>query len=416
VSDALIRSEIQLKCGKALKNPSLFVELKTKKEGNLIKETVFRYPMNKTHDGMNQIDGFSIPIGNYSKIAPFLSPDLKSALDENHYSVDKRLLLIDPSLYFLFMGLDSDKRNCCDLIDEWAPKLPPIVNYIANLKVPREKTDQVIEQIYPLLDVVLIRNLLEYQIKKNASILINPSVPLSSSRTINEQVEKMRDMNKNGRILFDTLLTRFNTQRDLMNMATLSPSMLTSTNIDGIMDAIMQGTPDIIGIRLMNLDEEKPAEIRSLLQFIKNLSSSGKPVFVFNVREFGYVTLCHGASVISTPIAKSAYTTRKKSDAPPKKEGSYYHSIDMIDYSYEKLPEKIREKNYRLPCHCEICDQFGSLLKVEKKHWNYFRKVHFLLLKNMEMHELRKTEVPLSTALKDKFSRSLRTGYVPFLP
>jgi hypothetical protein len=412
--DALIRSEIQLKCGKPLKNPSLFVKLKTKKDGNLVRETVFRYPIDKTHDGINQIDGFSIPIGNYSKIAPFLSPDIKSSIDENHYSVNKRLCLIDPSLYFLFMGLDTDKANCCDLIDEWTPEISPVVTRIASLKL--EKTDQIIKQIYPLLDVVLIRNLLEYQIKKNASILINPSVPLSSSRMINEQVEKMREMNKNGRILFDTLLTRFNTQRDLMNMATLSPSMLTSANIDNIMDAIMQGTPDLIGVRLMNLDEKKPDEIKSLLQFVKNLSSSGKPVFVFNVREFGYVTLCYGASVISTPIAKSPYTTRGKSGEPPKREGSYYHSIDMVDYPHARLPDKIRENNYRLPCHCEICDQFESFLKVDKKQWNYFRKVHFLLLKNMEMQELRKTEAPLNVALKDKFGRSLRTGYIPFLP
>jgi hypothetical protein len=159
VRDALIRSEIQLKCGKPLKNPSLFVELKTKRDGNLIKETVFRYPINKAHDGINQIDGFSIPIGNYSKIAPFLTPDIKS-VDENHYSVNKRLCLIDPSLYFLFMGLDTDKENCCDLIDEWVPKISPIVKYIASLKL--EKADQVIKQIYPLLDVVLIRILLTY--------------------------------------------------------------------------------------------------------------------------------------------------------------------------------------------------------------------------------------------------------------
>ncbi len=407
---------IALKNGQVLKNPSLFIELKTKNDGKLVKETIFRYPINKEHDSINQIDGLCIPIGNYSKIAPFISPDIKSAFDENHYSIEKRLRIIDPSLYFLINGTKPDKKCCCDLIGEWTPNTPRKIAEISELKASKEKTDRVIDEVYPLLDVVLIRNLLEYQIKRNASILINPSVPISSSRRINDQVEKVRDMHKNGRILFDTLLTRYNAKRDLMNLVSLSPAMLKPNDRDNIIDATMQGNPDIIGIRLMNLDEDKPAEIKWLLNFIKSLSSSGKPVIVFNVREFGYVTLCYGASAISTPIAKSPYTTRKSSDSPVKKQGSYYHSIHMIDYSYEALPDQIRAANYKLPCHCEICQQFESLLKIDIKYWNFFRKVHFLLVKNMEMQELRKTEVPLNRALSDKFGRSHRTAYVALLP
>ena len=68
----------------------------------------------------------------------------------------------------------------------------------------------------------------------------------------------------------------------------------------------------------MNLNE-KPEEIRNLLKFIKSLSSSGKPVIVFNVREFGYVTFCHGVTAISMPIATSPYTTRGRSGEPPKR-------------------------------------------------------------------------------------------------
>lgn len=412
----MIKNETALKCKIHLKNPSLFVELKTKKEAHLIREAVSRYPMNKAHDGLNQIDGLTIPIGNYPQIAGFLGADLKSAFsDTPHYSLDKRIRLIDPSLYFLFMGKTQDKQNCCELIEQWAPKIPPIVQSIANSRLPMEKTDRVIKEIYPLLDVVLIRNLLQYQIEHHASILINPSVPLSSSRMINHQVEKTREMNRTGRILFDTLLTRFNTERDLMNLVTLSPSIITANNVDNIIDCVMQGTPDIIGIRLMNLNEQKPEEIKNLLKFVKSLSSSGKPVIVFNVREFGYVTFCHGASAISTPIATSPYTTIGKRGEPPKREGSYYHCIDMVDYSYGNLPDRIRGDSYKLPCHCEICDGHTSYLDIGKKQWNQFRKVHFLLVKNMEMQELRKTDVPFNIALADKFGRSLRTGYIPYL-
>jgi hypothetical protein len=115
------------------------------------------------------------------------------------------------------------------------------------------------------------------------------------------------------------------------------------------------------------------------------------------------------------PIAKSPYTTRKKESEKPVKEGSYYHPIDMIDYSYQRLPDQIRAKNYQLPCHCEICNKFASLLKVGIKQWNFFRKVHFLLVKNMELKEFRETKVLLNAALSDKFGRSQRTGYIPFL-
>ena len=417
MGDALIKNEIPLKNGQILKNPSLFVELKRKREANLVRETIFRYPINNdNHDGINQIDGFNIPLSSYADVAPHLHPDLKSAFDENHYSIDKRIRLIDPSLYLLFMGSGSDKKECCDVLKDWLPSLPPIVESISDLKSLREKADRSIREIYPLLDVVLAQKLFEYQIKNNASILINPSVPISSSRMIKAQVEKMREMNRVGRVVLNTLLTRFKTKRDLMNMATLSPSVLISANRVNILDAIMQGEPDIIGIRLMNLDEKKSVEMKDVLKFIESLSSSGKPTFVFNVREFGYVAFCYGACVVSMPIAKSPYTTRKKGSERPIKLGSYYHYYDMIDYSYVGLREKILAKNYALPCHCEICNHFGSLLKIDKRHWNYFRKVHFLLVKNMEMQEFRKTQVPLNIALKDKFGRSLKTGYVSLLP
>ncbi len=410
----MIKSETQLKCKIPFKNPSLFIEIKSKNEAKLLHEAVFRYPVNKDHDGLNQIDGLTVPIGNYAQISPFLGSDLKAAFGKDHYPLNKRIRLIDPSLYFLFMGKKQDKKNCCNLIKNWAPKIPPIVQSIADTKAPREKTDRVIKELYPLIDVVLIRNLLQYQIENHASILVNPSVPLSSPRMINHQVEKTREMNRTGRILFDTLLKGVNAERDLMNIITLNPSVLTASNVDNILDAVMQGTPDIIGVRLMNLND-KPEEVRNLLKFIRNLSSSGKPVIVFNVREFGYVTFCHGATAISTPIAASAYTAIGKKGEPPKRLGSYYHCIDMVDYSYENLPERIRSESYKLPCHCEICNAHSSFLQIDKKKWNNIRKIHFLLVKNMEMQELRKTDIPFTIALADKFGRSLRTGYIPFL-
>ena len=348
-------NETLLKCGKTLRNPSLFINAKTKTDGKLIAETIFRYPINDGHDGLNKIDGVIISMGDYAKVAPsLLVSNLKAAFDPNYYSAEKRIRLIDPSLHILFSGLELDKDTCCEIIDQWIPQFSNLVSSISKIKESKEKIDQGIREIYPLLDVVLIRNILEFQIRSNASILINPSVPFIKPTNINYQAEKTREMNKQGRVLLDTVLSRFKDQRDLMNLISLSPSVITSANIDNIIDATLQGSPDLIGIRLMNLDE-KNIGTRSFLQFLNSLSKYGKPVILFNVREFGYVSYCYGVSAISMPIAKSPYMTRKKGSEKPIREGSYYHSIDMVDYSYKKFPDKIRANNYRLPCHCEIC-------------------------------------------------------------
>lgn len=412
----MITNEKLLKCGKILKTPSLFINAKTKADGKLIKETIIRYPLNKANNGISQIDGIVISSGDYSAVAPFLVPDIRAQLDPSFYSADKRIRLIDPATHFLFSGLEKDKDACCSVVEKWLPQLSNVVNSVARIDAQKEKLDSSIQRIYPLLDAVLIQRLLEFQIRANADILINPSVPFSSSRRINDQAEKTREMNRQGRVLLDTVLSRYKEQRDLMNLTVLNPSVLASTYVDNILDATLQGNPDIIGIRLMNLDEKNSVETMNFLKFLKTLSSSGKPIVVFNVREFGYVTFCYGANAISMPIAKSPYMTKKKASEKAPHEGSYYHSIEMIDYSYRSFPDNIRAKNYKLPCHCEICDEFGSFTKIEKKQWNYFRKVHFLLVKNMEMQELRKTDVPLNIALKDKFGRSQKTGYVAFLP
>jgi hypothetical protein len=412
-------NERLLKCGKTLKTPSLFINARTKADVKLINKTIIRYPWkkaNKANDGINQVDGIVISSGDYPAVSPFLVPDIRTQLDPNFYSIDRRIRIIDPAIHFLFSGLEKDKSACCNVVEEWLPQLSSVVDSVAQIDSQKEKLDSSIRKIYPMLDAALIQRLLEFQIRADADILINPSVPLSSPRRINDQTEKTREMNRQGRVLLDTVLPRYKNLRDLMNLTVLDPSVLTSANMDSILDATLQGNPDMIGVRLMSFDEKNSVEAMNFLKFLKTLSSSGKPIVVFNVREFGYVAFCYGASAISMPIAKSPYMRKKKASerAPP--QGSYYHYYDMIDYAYKDFPDIIRAKNYKLPCHCEICAEFDSFLNIERKKWNYVRKVHFLLVKNMEMQEFRSTNVPLNTALKDKFGRSRKTAYVEFLP
>jgi hypothetical protein len=403
-----------LKSGKNIKTPALFVNVRTKKEAHLLKETINRYPVNKNLDGLNQIDGIVVSIKDHHAVSPFLVRN-KITDFAGKYSTDERSLIIDPSCYLPFMGLDQDKEAFCKTVSEWIPELQDKVNQITVMESQKSKIEEYMKQIYPLLDVRLIQGLLEFQMKNHADFLVCPSVPLSSPRKIKEQIKKMADMNREGGVLINTILKKYEMPKDSMNMVALNPSVLAPEYFEEIRNAMMQGNPNMLGIRLMNLDEKDVAETKTFLKFLKELEGTKIPIFVFNVREFGYVCLCHGASVISMPIARSPYTTRTKGTEKPVREGTYYHPIDMIDYQYARLRDEIRSNNYRFPCHCEACESFGILLKVDKKIWNDFRKIHFLLLKDMEIKEFRETNVDLKVALQDKFGRSKRTSYITFL-
>ena len=87
----------------------------------------------------------------------------------------------------------------------------------------------------------------------------------------------------------------------------------------------------------------------------------------------------------------------------------------MSNDTYDSFLDKTRSKNYRFPCHCEICEKFLNIPSVEKNYWNEFRRIHFLLVKNMEMKELRDAASHLRIALKDKIARSHQTVWLPYL-
>ncbi len=415
MSEEKQESKIILKSGKNIRTPALFVNIRTKKEAHLLKETINRYPIDKNNDGLNHIDGIVVSIKDYQTVSPFLVKDKIDEFAVGKYPIDARTLIIDPSCYLPFMGSDPDKQAFCKTVVQWIPELQNIIDQITVLESQKSKIEEYMKRIYPLLDVTVIRSFLEFQMEKNADILICPSVPLSSPRMLKDQIGKMGEMNSAGGILINTIFQKYEKPRDIMNLAALNPSVLAPEYFDEIRDAMMQGKPDMLGIYLMNLDEKDVVETKTFLKFLKELAGTKIPILLFNVREFGYVTFCHGANIISMPIGRSPYTTRTKGTEKPVREGKYYHPIAMIDYAYLRLRDETRSHNYRLPCHCEICDKFGTLLKVDKKYWNDFRKIHFLLVKDMEIKEFREAVVDLKIALQDKFGRSERTSYVTFL-
>lgn len=407
----MMPKRISLKCGKSIVFPSMFVHLNYQTEAQIIRKMVARYSEDSGCAGLSQIDGIAVSIKDWSRISPHIL--LGYIGDEPEYKLVDRIRVIDPSLYLLFTGTMPDKNAVLGTMDA-SPTVKNIIHRISSLKSRGSKIDKSIDDLYPVLDTHLIRNLLEYQIRNGSDILISPSVPVTSLRRIRDQIRKAWEMNRVSRILLNTVFSAYRDERDLMHVLTLNPSVLKTDYFEGLKEAALVNNPDHVGIRIMNLDEGNTSQIWSLLRFIRELSES-IPVHVFNVREFGYVTFHHGAFSMTTPVATDPYFRRAESDEAPPRKGSYYHPIDMTNDTYDILLEKTRSSSYRFPCHCEICGSFERVLNVDDTDWNKFRRVHFLLVKNMEMRELRETATPLGIALKDKFGRSQQTAWLPYL-
>ena len=70
------------------------------------------------------------------------------------------------------------------------------------------------------------------------------------------KIEKMGEMNRQSGILRSTILQKYKEPKDYLNLVALNPSVLKPEFFDDIRNALIQGNPDMIGIRLMNLNEK----------------------------------------------------------------------------------------------------------------------------------------------------------------
>jgi len=410
----MANDSIKLKCGKKLPFPSLFTELRFKTEAEMLREMEVRYSQSQTQNGIDQLDGIIASIKDWPDISKYIFRQESYLSPVPKYKLTDRVIIIDPSLYLLFSAADFDKLSLINTLTT-SDEMYAVVKNISENQSPRKKIDQNIELLYPLLDTRIIRNLLEAQIKNRGDIIVSPSIPITSLFRIKEQIKKCREMNRISRILFDTVFSGVKDEKDLMNVLSIRLSTIQPEYTDSLKDILLANNPDQIGIRIMGLDAENTSQIWSLLTFLKDLSKENKPIYVFNVREFGYVTLCYGVNATSTPISADPYFVRSISDKPIPRRGSYYHPMDMTNDTYNRLLEKTRSNKYLLPCHCEICSRYNKILQIKESEWNEFRRIHFILVKNMEIKELREVKVPLMTALRDKFARSEQTQWLPYL-
>lgn len=409
-----------MKCGKTLQFPAMFVNPQNQMEAELVNLVNQRYPTQPSHAGINYIDGIMISIKDLENVTRMLDQKCLSEYTENKpRSIESKIKIVDPSLHFLFQGTEEDKNSMLET-GLFPQSLVAVLAAITSMAKPTEKIDALIDRIYPSFDTLLIRNLLEFQIKNHADIVIFPSVPIttSSKPRFRKQLAKVNEMNKTSRILYNTVFKSTREALDSMSMLTINTSVITPENMHELIEAIAVAEPDHIGIRPQNFSEADVPRTYMLLQLIEKIANitNGKiPIHLFNVTELGYVSFCHGSTSMITPIATDPYFRRKAEQTPFPKCGAYYHPIDMTSDPYEILLDKTRKMNYSLPCHCEICSEYKHVANVPKEYWNKFRRIHFMLVKSMEMKELKESTSFLKTALKDKFARSDRTQWLPFL-
>jgi len=431
-------NRIKLKSGKEYGNPSIFVNPQSGFDGRILQEVNKRYGGVDGHYGINQIDGIVVSIKDWDRVSKTLRLNQKTRQTKlggekeefnQQRTLKSRVLIIDPNIDILFRGFKNDKKQLLKT-GIFSTEIEEVVEKINKIKENKKKVSTQIDELYPLLDIKIIRNFLKRSIENGSDILISPSVPITSKWNFDSQLEKVLDMNRISRVLVDTVFEEMNVTRDLMHMLTLHPSALKSSSSEGkkrieqLAQAILSYGPDHIGLKLMDLHPENTSEVRRILKLVENIRRTAKtqmeeeiPIHVFDVREFGYVTFCYGANTMTTPIGRVPYF--RMAEEPPDDlrlaQGAYYHPIDMTNDDKETLYEKARPYEYRLPCHCEICNEYEKITKVDEQYWNEFRRVHFLLVKNMELKEIRETTVTLKSALKDKFARSEQTAWIPFL-
>jgi hypothetical protein len=425
------------KSGKPINAPALFVNPQTETDARILRRTVQDNPSETAY-----IEGIVVSLKDYRLVRKGLAAD-QTMLTLEALQINDRIKTIEPSLHILFQGASNDKEELMNVplngrhlgdiqLIPGGLRLRDVVAKIKSFE-PNQQYEKIvhhIKEVYPYMDL-LIQPIMELAINEDSDFVVVPSVPITISNSlIDFQVEKARSMNRTGKVLANTVFPKAMEKRDLMFLLTINPSVLRHDNFDKIISTLIieeKGKetvyPDQIGIRIMNLDKNKIEEIQTLLDFLAKLAETLKvhkkqiPIHLLNVRNFGYVALCYGATTVTTPIAKEPYLQISSPTTVKDRKGRFYHPEHMVDYKYEKCLALSRPFGYVIPCFCKICKEVQTFLSIqEPAKWNEFRRIHFLLAKSIEIEEIKKAPAStLNRHLQQKFSRSKDTVWVAFL-
>lgn len=389
---------------------SLSVTPQSKRDGEILREVSLNYDFEEPNGNIDQIDGIVVSMKDWENVSKGMQMRLGTVVKIRR-PIRDRELIIDPDLWQLFRGYELDAERLLKT-QIFSPDVRRTYREISTSRDPRNKLFKQVSELYPKLDKEYVKKSLEFQKREGADLLISPSPPITSVEYLDKQLGKMQEMNEISRGYVDSGLL----DGDLMNILTIVPKILESSRTrEKLLDAISNPRTDLVGVKLLDLENLSQAE--NTLNLIKGIKQNAKAkrIYLFYVLEFGYVAYCYGVNTVVVPMRGTPPYIRSRRRPPKTTMGSYYHPRDMTYYSHRELLAETRSQNYRFPCHCRVCTKFGTITQIEKGYWNRFRRIHFLLTKNTEIAELRSTTVPLSSALIDKFSRSKQTTWIPLL-
>lgn len=405
------------KGGKGFNAPAVFLNPQTKADGRVIRDVNEVYPETDGNDGIQSIDGFVVDSKNWDDVAREIRQTGLTA----RRSIQDRVLIIDHGLDFLLRGstIDKQKMNKLGLFDQ---RLIDQVIEISNAKIATtQKLDRVIREVYPMIDGRTVRDLMQFSFDKESDILVRPTVSITSSRHIQAQAEKAIQMIRYSKALLSTVFSKWQDKIDEMNILTVSASVLTRENFQILSELALASKPDHVGIRIMNLNNKSEAQLRYVLDFLKQLREDMvmqdhiRPVHLMNVDTFGYVAFCYGTCSASMPVGVDPYYASRGhgTDYVPPINGQYYHIQKKTYTSYKRLRDDTVNAPvpFQLPCYCEACQHYGTILEVEKHmDWNTFRRTHEVLARDIEITEVRQARVPIHRALRDMLGRA----FVPY--
>lgn len=396
-----------------VENISLFINPQSMRDGKLLRDVNLTYNFKEPSGNIDLIDGIVVSMKDWRNVSKGLQYRVGS-LDKIRRPLYDRQLIIDPDLWHLFggYGLNAERLLRTKIFSSDA------IRAYKEVSIDRDKSNKLFRQvseIYPTLDKKYIKGSLEFQNIAGTNLLISPSPPITSVQYLDTQLQKMQEMNEISKNYVDSGLVTSN----LMNMLTINPNIFDSPNTkEKLLTAVSKPRTNFLGIKLLDLNYEDISQAKELIYLIREIKkrSIAVEIYLFNVLEFGYVTFCHGVNTIVMPMWGRWPYIRARRKLPRTKWGTYYHPKDMIYYSHRNLLAETRDQNYRFPCHCKACSHHKNIPRIrDEDSWNNFRRIHFMLAKNMDIFELRKAPAPLNNALIDKFSRSKQTVWVPLL-
>ncbi|HEV2119431.1 MAG TPA: hypothetical protein VGS11_04925 [Candidatus Bathyarchaeia archaeon] len=419
---------VRLKNGKQFSIPAVFLTPESVLDGKVLREVNGQFPETPAGMGLERIEGFTVYAKDWDRVVQGLKPQptLEAFYSDNAISrrpIEDRPFIVLPELDFALRGSQPDRKKMLELGLISEKQFRAIEQIALESKLTHnQRLDRTVDEVYPLLDTTTLVQSLRFQLDRRTSILAMPSVSVTSVRKFDSQMEKAREMIRNGHTLLRDVFTGFYGKVDVLNILTVGASVLKPENYPSIFSLLISYAPDHIGLRIVGLDKANDSQVSNVFNTISELHTMMEandikaPIHVFNMDHLGYVGWCYGMSVLSMPISTDPYFFGRRSDETPPKDGVFYNIEDMTYDTHEELLRKTRP-NYELPCYCGICQKYKTIPKVKlAMKWNDFRRRSEVLCRNIELKEIREAPARIDEAIKQKLLRSRKLGWTQFIP